>query len=123
MSKSIPEELLNEVRFQAETIFRLALYKRPEFNFLPAIGVKDIFESMTDPEYGYIGSLHLKYHNDNKTGPYWKSTWYDKAIDVINIAEKLQEEKAINEDTVVNYHMHYIDMIYGRKNTGIILLS
>ena len=49
--------------------------------------------------------------------------WFDKASEAVELAEKLQDEKIVNEDRIVDYQQHYIDMIYGRKNTGIILLS
>jgi hypothetical protein len=123
MSVDIPEEVLSELRFQTETVFRLSLYKRPEFNFLQSLGIRHIFETITDKEYGFIGVLYLKYTVDVDYSPYWKSNWFDKAIEVIELAEKLQDEKIINEERVIDYQQHYIDMVYGRKNTGIILLS
>tara|TARA_B100002019_G_scaffold273322_1_gene269322 strand:- start:8370 stop:8741 length:372 start_codon:yes stop_codon:yes gene_type:complete len=123
MSIDIPEDVLSEVRFQAETIFRLALYKRPEFNFLHSLGIRHIFETITDKEYGFLGILYLKYTVDVDYTLYWKSHWFDKANEAVELAEKLQDEKIINEDKIVDYQQHYIDMIYGRKNTGIILLS
>ena len=121
--KDIPEEILNELRFQAETVFRLALYKRPEFNFLPSLGIRHIFETLMDKEYGFIGILYLKYKVDVDYSPYWKSYWFDKATEVIQLAENLQDKKIVNEDKIVDYQQHYIDMVYGRKNTAIILLS
>lgn len=121
--KNIPGDILKELRYQFETDFRLSLYKTPEFNFYPSLGTKNIFKSSTDKEYGYIGTIHLMFIVDEQTGPYWKSIWYDKPIEAIRVAETLQKEKIINEDYIINYQMHYIDMIYGRKNTGIVLLS
>ena len=123
MSIDIPEELLNELRYKAETVFRLALYKRPEFNFLSSLGIRHIFETLTDKEYGFIGILYFKYTIDVDFTSYWKSHWFDKASEAVELAEKLQNEKIINEDRIVDYQQHYIDMVYGRKNTGIILLS
>jgi len=123
MSIDIPEEVLSELRFQAETVFRLALYKRPEFNFLQSLGIRHIFETITDKAYGFIGVLYLKYTIDVDYSHYWKSYWFDKVTEAIELAESLQDKKIINEDRVVDYQQHYIDMVYGRKNTGIILLS
>jgi len=76
-----------------------------------------------DQEYGFIGVLYLKYTVDVDHSPYWKSYWFDKATEVVELAETLQDKKIINEDRIVDYQQHYIDMVYGRKNTGIILLS
>tara|TARA_B100002019_G_C20898742_1_gene417064 strand:+ start:152 stop:514 length:363 start_codon:yes stop_codon:yes gene_type:complete len=120
MIKDIPADVLQELRFQSETKYRLAFYKTPEFNFLPSLGIGDVFESFNDKEYGYIGTLHLKFSQKKK---YWKSFWYDKIDVAINIANEIQSKKIINDDVVINYQMHYIDMIYGRKNSGVVLLS
>jgi hypothetical protein len=121
--KDIPEEILHELRYKADTLFRLALYKRPEFNFLPSLGIRHIFETLTDKEHGFIGILYLKYTVDVDYSSYWKSCWFDNAMEVIQLAEDLQDKKIINEARIVEYQQHYIDMVYGRKNTGIILLS
>jgi hypothetical protein len=118
--KDIPEEILNELRFQAETKYRLSFYKDPEFKFLPSLGIADVFESFNDKEYGYIGTLHLRFIQESK---HWKSFWYDKIGSAINIANEIHNKKIINEDMVISYQMHYIDMIYGRKNSGFILLT
>ena len=119
----IPEEILAELRNQEETKFRYALYKRPEFPFLQSTGMKDIFHSCMVKDYGFIGCLHLQYTVDKNTGAYWKSSWMEDLDEVIAIAEGIQHKKIINEDRIIDYHLHYLDMIYGRKQSGIIMLS
>ena len=121
--EDIPEEILAELRYQEETKFRYALYKRPEFPFLQSVGVKDIFHSCMVKDYGFIGCLHLQYTVDKNTGAYWKSSWKTEIDRVIAIAEDIQNKKIINEDRVIDYHLHYMDMVYGRKQTGIVMLS
>ena len=119
----IPAEILVELRYQEETKFRYALYKRPEFLFLQSIGMKNIFHSCMVKDYGFIGCLHLQYTVDKNTGAYWKSSWMEDLDEVIAIAEAIQNKKIINEDRIIDYHLHYLDMIYGRKQSGIVLLS
>ena len=121
--EGIPEEILAELRNQEETKFRYALYKRPEFPFLQSTGMKDIFHSCMVKDYGFIGCLHLQYTVDKNTGAYWKSSWMEDLDEVIAIAEGIQHKKIINEDRIIDYHLHYLDMIYGRKQSGIIMLS
>jgi len=121
--EDIPKEILAELRYQEETKFRYALYKRPEFPFLQSVGVKDIFHSCMVKDYGFIGCLHLEYTLYNDTEPYWKSSWKTEIDQVISIAEDVQNKKIINENRIIDYHLHYMDMVYGRKQTGIVILS
>ena len=121
--KEISKEILAELRYQEETKFKYALYKRPEFPFLQSTGMKDIFHSCMVKDYGFIGCLHLQYTVDKNTGAYWKTSWIEELEEVIAIAENIQNKKIINEDRIINYHLHYLDMIYGRKQSGIVMLS
>ena len=121
--KDIPEEILAELRYQEETKFRYALYKRPEFPFLQSIGMKDIFHSCMVKDHGFIGCLHLEHTINNDKGSYWKSSWKTEIDQVIAIAEDIQNKKIIKEDRVIDYHLHYMDMVYGRKQIGIVMLS
>jgi len=121
--KEISKEILAELRYQEETKFKYALYKRPEFPFLQSTGMKDIFHSCMVKDYGFIGCLHLQYTVDKNTGAYWKTSWIEELEEVIAIAEGIQNKKVINEDRIIDYHLHYLDMIYGRKQSGIIMLS
>jgi len=121
--KDIPEKILAELRYQEETKFKYALYKRPEFPFLQSTGMKDIFHSCMVKDYGFIGCLHLQYTVDKNTGAYWKTSWIEELEEVIGIAENIQNKKIINEDRIIGYHLHYLDMIYGRKQSGIVMLS
>ena len=121
--KDIPEKILTELRYQEETKFKYALYKRPEFPFLQSTGMKDIFHGCIVKDYGFIGCLHLQYTVDKNTGAYWKTSWIEELEEVIAIAEGIQNKKVINEDRIIDYHLHYLDMIYGRKQSGIIMLS
>ena len=121
--KEISKEILAELRYQEETKFKYALYKRPEFPFLQSTGMKDIFHSCMVKDYGFIGCLHLQYTVDKNTGAYWKTSWIEELEEVIAVAENIQNKKIINEDRIINYHLHYLDMIYGRKQSGIVMLS
>ena len=121
--KEISKEILAELRYQEETKFKYALYKRPEFPFLQSTGMKDIFHSCMVKDYGFIGCLHLQYTVDKNTGAYWKTSWIEELEEVIAIAENIQNKKIINEDRIIDYHLHYLDMIYGRKQSGIVMLS
>ena len=121
--KEISKEILAELRYQEETKFKYALYKRPEFPFLQSTGMKDIFHSCMVKDYGFIGCLHLQYTVDKNTGAYWKTSWIEELEEVIAIAENIQNKKIINEDRIIDYHLHYLDMIYARKQSGIIMLS
>ena len=102
--------ILKELRYQAETRFRLELYKRVEFPFLQSLNVKHIFQPLDDLEYGDLGILHLQYivEDDNS---YWKSTWYENPMQVIAIAQSIQEEKEklINEKTIINAQIRYMN--------------
>lgn len=105
----IPTDILRELRYQAETKFKLSLYKSVEGNFLPALGNKHFFNSFQDPTYGYIGSLHLYWHE----GAY-HSEWFDKAIELIQCAEATQQEKdkVYSENMIIEAHMKYIQSVY-----------
>ena len=122
--KDIPEDILKELRYQKETEFKFNLYKRVEFKFLPSMGIKHIFQNFSDNLYGFIGTLHLEWKKSEAGDYQFHSIWYDTAKELIDIAESLQANKIINEDKVIDYQQHYIDMIYGRKMTsGVIMLS
>ena len=58
--------------------FRYMFYKRPEFPFLPSIGVKDIFQAFGNEEVGFIGFLHLKHTHRGIGEKEWDSVWYDE---------------------------------------------
>ena len=49
------------LRQAMEVQFRHQLYKKPEFTFLPSIGIIYIFQGFGNEEVGFIGFLHLKY--------------------------------------------------------------
>ena len=83
--EDIPEKILTELRYQEETKFRYALYKRPEFPFLQSTGMKDIFHSCMVKDYGFIGCLHLQYTVDKNTGAYWKTNWIEELDEVLQL--------------------------------------
>lgn len=102
--------ILQELRYQAETRFRLELYKKVEFPFLQSINVKHIFQPLDDLEYGNLGVLHLAYTVDGDNR-YWKSTWYDNPMEVIGLAQSIQEEKEkiIDENAIINAQIRYMN--------------
>ena len=61
------------LRQAMEVQFRHQLYSKPEFTFLPSLGIRDIFQGFGNEEIGYIGFLHLKYLKHNR----WGAIWYD----------------------------------------------
>ena len=81
---------LKEIRKGLEQQFRFKLYQDPKFPFLPAMGLKHLFQSFDAQEDGYIGTLHLwwigedgkpSYHTKDKhfVSGIWKSEWIDDA--------------------------------------------
>ena len=51
------DQSLKEIRKGLEQQFRFKLYQDPKFPFLPAMGLKHLFQSFDAKEHGYIGTL------------------------------------------------------------------
>ena len=55
---------LQEIRKGLEQQYRFKFYQDPKYPFLPAMGIKHIFQGFDAQEDGYVGSLHLWYTNE-----------------------------------------------------------
>ena len=65
------------LRQAMEVQFRHQLYLKPEFTFLPSLGIRDIFQGFGNEEVGYIGFLQLKYFRKKEGEQEWVAIWYD----------------------------------------------
>ena len=97
-------EQLEEIRKGVEQQFRYKFYKDPKYPFLPAMGIKHIFQGFDAQEDGYVGTLHLwytnesgelSYHTKDKEfiSGYWKSRWIDDAVEAVEAAIELEREE------------------------------
>ena len=124
MSLKINPEILKELRYQYLVQFRLSLYKRPEFPFLQCLGVNDIFQAFTDEEHGYIGTVRLRYDREHKA---WMEEWYEDMMDVIGLAESIQQHKDENhfavESKIMNAHIQYMNRFIHKLEENKILFS
>ena len=94
-----------ELRKGLEQQFRFKLYQDPKFPFLPAMGLKHLFQSFEAEETGYIGTLHLTWTNEDGEPSYWtkdkhfvsgfwKADWIDDPVEAIQ--EAIECEKKNN---------------------------
>ena len=94
-----------ELRKGLEQQFRFKLYQDPKFPFLPAMGLKHLFQSFEAEETGYIGTLHLTWTNEDGEPSYWtkdkhfvsgfwKADWIDDPVEAIK--EAIECEKKNN---------------------------
>jgi len=124
LSLKIDEKFLKELRYQHLTKFRLALYKKPEFPFLQCMGINDIFQSFTDDEHGFIGTVRLSYSAEHKA---WLEEWYENMLDVISLAEQIQQHKNehhfANESKIINAHIQYMNRFIHKLEDNKILFS
>jgi len=124
LSLKIDEKFLKELRYQHLTKFRLALYKKPEFSFLQCMGINDIFQSFTDDEHGFIGTVRLSYSAEHKA---WLEEWYENMLDVISLAEQIQQHKNehhfANESKIINAHIQYMNRFIHKLEDNKILFS
>lgn len=109
---NIPTDILRELRYQAETKVKLALYKRVECRFLPSLGIADYFESFQDPTYGYIGSAHFRWENDG-----FQADWFDTALELLQRAEEVQESKTrtYDEGKILQAHHKFLAKILNKS--------
>ena len=121
LSLKIDPVLLKELRYQHLTKFRFTLYKKPEFPFLQCMGIKDIFQSFTDDEYGFIGTVRLYYSSEHKA---WLEEWYDNMLEIIDLAEQIQQHKKDNhyavEDKIIDAHILYMNRFIKNLDNSIL---
>ena len=83
------EKVIEEMRAWLELQFRHKIYNDPCFPFFQSMGRTNVFQNFVDKNVGNIGTLHLKWYNEDNgiyyiqprsTNPIgtWKSTWYDE---------------------------------------------
>ena len=93
---------LQEVRKGLEQQYRYKFYQDPKYPFLPAMGIKHIFQGFDAQEDGYVGTLHLWYTNESGELSYhtkdkefvsghWKAEWIDDAKDAVELAIELEK--------------------------------
>lgn len=108
----LTQEILKIVRHEHETKFRYQLYNDMRFSFFPSMSIYDIIQSFDDPEYGYIGTLHLKFKNDNGN-KYYEGIWYDNATKALEVVQQIQKDKFWNEDLLIRANLDHIESKYG----------
>ena len=92
-----------ELRKGLEQQFRFKLYQDPKFPFLPAMGLKHLFQSFEAEETGYIGTLHLWWTNKDGELSYqtkdkhfvsgiWHAEWIDDATEAIKLAMECEKK-------------------------------
>ena len=88
------------------------------------MNVKHIFQPLDDLEYGSLRILHLAYTVDGDNR-YWKGTWYDNPMEVIGLAQSIQEqkEKIIDENAIINAQIRYMELFITPKLDNNILYS
>ena len=111
------ENGIQEIRKGVEQQFRYKLYKEPTFPFMPALGTKHIFQGFQCEEFGYIGTLHLKYTNESGElsyqtkekqflSGYWKSEWISDAREALDMAIEVERSKPYSEK-LEQIHLKY----------------
>lgn len=88
--------------------FRHQLYQKPEFTFLPSIGIRDIFQGFGNEEVGYIGFLHLKYFRREEGEQEWKTIWYDTHEEGIEAQREWFENVPYNRGKMLHTMMHHL---------------
>ena len=89
VDKQTKEKVIEEMRNWLEVQFKYKMYNDPCFPFFQAMGRQNVFQNFVDKNVGKIGTLHLKWYNEDNGIVYdapratnvigtWKSTWYDE---------------------------------------------
>ena len=89
MDEQTKEKVIEEMRNWLEVQFRHKMYNDPCFPYYHAMGRQNVFQNFVDKNVGKIGTLHLKWYNEDNGIVYdapratnvigtWKSTWYDE---------------------------------------------
>jgi len=76
-----------------------------------SVGIKDIMQTFSHPDVGFIGVLHLFYYTDSEK-PSWKSKWYLTAEESLVEAKKILDNKIYNENKLVETAMNFIKFKY-----------
>ena len=111
---------LQEVRKGLEQQYRYKFYQDPKYPFLPAMGIKHIFQGFDAQEDGYVGTLHLwytnesgelSYHTKNKEfiSGHWKAEWIDDAADAIELAIELERQDGLYSEKLTKIHLDHIE--------------
>ena len=111
---------LQEIRKGLEQQYRYKFYKDPKYPFLPAMGIKHIFQGFDAQEDGYVGTLHLwytnesgelSYHTKDKEfiSGYWKSRWIDDAVEAVEAAIELEREEGSLSEKLTQIHLEHIE--------------
>ena len=88
--------------------FRHQLYQKPEFTFLPSIGIRDIFQGFGNDEVGFIGFLHLKYFRLGEGEKEWMSIWYDTHEEGIEAQRQWFEDVPYNRGKMMHSVIQYM---------------
>ena len=111
---------LQEIRKGLEQQYRYKFYRDPKYPFLPAMGIKHIFQGFDAQEDGYVGTLHLwytnesgelSYHTKDKEfiSGYWKSRWIDDAVEAVEAAIELEREEGSLSEKLTQIHLEHIE--------------
>ena len=111
---------LQEIRKGLEQQYRYKFYRDPKYPFLPAMGIKHIFQGFDAQEDGYVGTLHLwytnesgelSYHTKDKEfiSGYWKSRWIDDAVEAVEVAIELEREEGSLSEKLTKIHLDHIE--------------
>ncbi len=96
------------LRQAMEVQFRHQLYSKPEFTFLPSLGIRDIFQGFGNEEIGYIGFLHLKYFRKKEGEQEWAAIWYDTHEEGIEAQRHWFEDVPYNRGKMMHLVMQHI---------------
>ena len=111
---------LQEIRKGLELQYRFKFYQDPKYPFLPAMGIKHIFQGFDAQEDGYVGTLHLWYTNESGELSYhtkdkefvsghWKAEWIDDAADAIELAIELERQDGLYSEKLTKIHLDHIE--------------
>ena len=111
---------LQEIRKGLEQQYRFKFYQDPKYPFLPAMGIKHIFQGFDAQEDGYVGTLHLwytngsgevSYHTKDKefVSGHWKAEWIDDAADAIELAIELERQDGSYSEKLTKIHLDHIE--------------
>jgi len=96
------------LRQAMEVQFRHQLYQKPEFTFLPSLGIRDIFQGFGNDEVGFIGFLHLKWIRVGKGEKEWLSIWYDTPEEGVEAQRQWFEDVPYNRGKMMHSVMQHM---------------
>ncbi len=96
------------LRQAMEVQFRHQLYQKPEFTFLPSLGIRDIFQGFGNDEVGFIGFLHLKWIRVGKGEKEWLSIWYDTPEEGVEAQRQWFEDVPYNRGKMMQAVMRHL---------------